>query len=359
MVSFGLMFRPGHFPLAHMLACLKVAEDAGFDQAWFGDSHLIWHEVGPYLTAAAMSTTRMRVGPLVSNPITRHPTVVASMLATLGELFDGRVALGVGRGDSAVRTLGLAPMKLAEFREAVRLMRRLCRGETAEVHGTPIRLGWLSRQVPLLLAAYGPRVLEMAGAEADGLILQLAAPSVVEWAVGHTRRGAEAAGRSLDGFEIVAGAPTYISQDRERALSRVRGFPATVSNHVKDLLRLYRREELPADLVEGMEGITGYDYLEHGVPDAPHTRAVTDEMAERLTLIGTAGHVREKIYRLEAAGVTHVCLYLGIVEPELHVATLQTYGRDIIPNFRRAVVAPPSPGAGGIGRAPLTSGSGD
>ncbi|MGH7390878.1 MAG: LLM class flavin-dependent oxidoreductase [Candidatus Rokuibacteriota bacterium] len=334
MVSFGLMFRPGHYPLAHMLACIKVAEDVGFDHVWFGDSHLIWHEVGPYLTAAAMSTSRMRVGPLVSNPVTRHPTVVASMLATLGQLFDGRAALGVGRGDSAVRTLGLAPMKLGEFRDALRLMRALCRGEAGEVHGTPIRLSWLSRPVPVLLAAYGPRVLELAGAEADGLILQLASPSVVEWAVGHARRGAQAAGRSLDGFEVVAAAPTYVSTDRERALSRVRGFPATVSNHVKDLLRHYRPEELPAELVQGMERVADYDYLQHGVPEAPHTRAVTDDMAERLTLIGTAPQIRDKIARLETAGVTHVCLYIGIVEPEFHFSTLESYGRDIIPHFR-------------------------
>src|SRR5688500_17566540 len=126
------MFRPGHFPLPHMLACIKAAEDAGFDHIWFGDSHLIWHEVGPYLTAAAMSTKRMRVGPLVSNPVTRHPTVVASMLATLGQLFDGRAVLGIGRGDSAVRTLGLPPLKLAEVRDALRLMRRLRRGQAAE-----------------------------------------------------------------------------------------------------------------------------------------------------------------------------------------------------------------------------------
>jgi probable F420-dependent oxidoreductase len=334
MISFGLMFRPGHFPLSHTLACIKVAEDVGFGHVWFGDSHLIWHEVGPYLTAAAMSTTRMRVGPLVSNPVTRHPTVVASMAATLAQLFDGRAALGIGRGDSAVRTLGLPPMKLAEFTDALRLMRGLCRGETAEVHGTPIRLPWLKRPVPVLLAAYGPRVLELAGAEADGLILQLAAPSVVEWAVEHARRGAKDAGRRLDGFEVVAGAPTYVAADRERALARVRGFPATVSNHVKDLLRRYRPDELPADLVQGMERVAGYDYLQHGVPDAPHTRAVTDDMAERLTLIGTAAQIRDKIARLEAAGVTHVCLYIGIVEPEFHFSTLETYGRDIIPHFR-------------------------
>src|SRR2546426_9422139 len=237
MVSFGLMFRPGHFPLPHMLACMKVAEDVGFDHVWYGDSHLIWHEVGPYLTAAAMSTTRMRVGPLVSNPVTRHPTVVASMLATLGELFDGRAVLGIGRGDSAVRTLGLPPMKLAEFRDAVRLMRRLCRGETAEVLGTTIRLGWLTHPLPVLPAAYGPRVLELAGAEADGLILQLAAPSVVAWAMRHVREGARSTGRTLDRFDVVAGAPTYVSADRERALSRGRGFPAAGSNPGKDLLR--------------------------------------------------------------------------------------------------------------------------
>jgi probable F420-dependent oxidoreductase len=328
------MFRPGHFPLSHMIACMKAAEDVGFDHVWFGDSHLIWHEVGPYLTAAAMSTTRMRVGPLVSNPVTRHPTVVASSLATLAQLFDGRAVLGIGRGDSAVRTLGLPPMKLAEFRDALRLMRRLCRGESAEVHGTTIRLPWMTCTVPVLLAAYGPRVLELAGAEADGLILQLASPNVVEWAVGHARRGAEAAGRRLDGFQVVAAAPTYLSADRERALSRVRGFPATVSNHVKDLLRLYTPSELPADLVEGMERVADYDYLKHGHVDAPHTKAVTDEMADRLTLIGTTDQVRDKIRRLETAGVTHVCLYIGIVEPEFHFSTIEAYGREIIPHFQ-------------------------
>jgi probable F420-dependent oxidoreductase len=334
MLTFGLMFRPGHFPLSHMQACLGVAEDVGFTDAWFGDSHLIWHEVGPYLAAAALSTRRLRVGPLVSNPVTRHPTVVASTLATLAELFDGRAVLGLGRGDSSVRTLGLPPMKLGEFREALRLMRGLCRGESVDVDGTTIRFPWLRHAVPVLLAAYGPRVLALAGAEADGLILQLASPSVVGWALGHVRAGAAAAGRSLDGFEVVAGAPTYLGSDREHALSRVRGFPATVSNHVKDLLRHHAPSELPADLVDGMEAVAGYDYQRHGQPDAPHTRAVTDEMADRLTLIGTAAQVRDKIGRLAEAGVTHVCLYLGIVEPEYHFSTLETYGREIIPHFR-------------------------
>jgi probable F420-dependent oxidoreductase len=334
MLSFGLMFRPGQFPLPHVIACLKVAEDVGFDHAWFGDSHLIWHETGPYLTAAALSTSRLRVGPLVANPVTRDPTVVASSLATLGDLFDGRAVLGLGRGDSAVRTLNRAPMTVGDFRQALRVIRALVRGEEVDVHGVSTRLAWVRHRVPVLVAAYGPRVLAMAGEEADGLILQLASPSVVAWAVGHARTAAEKAGRKWSEYEVVAAAPSYITGDRDHALARVRGFPATVSNHVKDLLRHHASSTLPSDLVEGMEAVRGYDYLRHGHADAPHVRAVTDDMAERLTLIGTADAVRGKIGRLGEAGVTQVCLYIGVVEREQHFSLLETYGRDIIPAFR-------------------------
>ena len=333
MLKFGVMLRPGHFPFSHMLTCMRVAEDAGFEFMWFGDSHLIWQEVSPYLSAAA-SATRLTVGPLVSNPVTRHPTIMASMMATIAQLHDGRAVLGVGRGDSAVRTLGLPPMPVAQFREAVRMIRRLCRGDKVDYQGTTVHFPWLTHTVPVWVAGYGPRVMELAGAESDGLILQLASPSVVEWSVGHARKGREAAGKPWEGFEVLAGAPTYISDDREHALSRVRGFPATVANHVKDLLRHHAPSDLPADLVEGMDRVSGYDYQQHGQPDAPHVRAVTDAMAERLTLIGTAAQVRDKIKRLEAAGVTQVCLYLSIVEPDRHFSTLETYGREIIPAFR-------------------------
>jgi probable F420-dependent oxidoreductase len=330
-VSFGVMLRPGQFPLPHVLECLAVAERAGFAHAWFADSHVIWHEVTPYLALATRATSRLRVGPLVANPVTRSPTVMASSIATLAELFDGRAVLGVGRGDSAVRTLGRPPMTVASFRTALDVIGGLCRGEEVEVDGARLQLPWLRRRVPVLVAAYGPRVLRLAGELADGVILQLASPGVVAWALDHVRAARAAAGRPWEGFEVVAAAPSYISADRAHALARVRGFPATLSNHVRALRRQYPASALPADLVEGMEAITGYDYARHGHPDAPHTRAVTDDMAERLTLVGTAAACREKIGRLAAAGVTQVCLYLGVVEPERHVSLLETYGREIIP----------------------------
>src|SRR5882762_5489906 len=95
MLRFGVMLRPGHFPFSHMLTCMRVAEDAGFEFMWFGDSHLIWQEVSPYLAAAASGSRRLTVGPLVSNPVTRHPTVMASMIATIAQLYEVDIAENV------------------------------------------------------------------------------------------------------------------------------------------------------------------------------------------------------------------------------------------------------------------------
>ncbi|HEV3349260.1 MAG TPA: LLM class flavin-dependent oxidoreductase, partial [Methylomirabilota bacterium] len=202
MLKFGVMLRPGHFPFPHMLTCMRVAEEVGFEFMWFGDSHLIWQEVSPYLAAAAAGSRRLTVGPLVSNPVTRHPTVMASMIATIAQLYEGRAVLGVGRGDSAVRTLGLPPMPVKQFSETLRTIRALCRGDEVDYGGTAIHFPWLTHKVPVWVAAYGPRVLELAGAEGDGVILQLASPSVVEWSVGHVRRGREQGGLPWAGFEV-------------------------------------------------------------------------------------------------------------------------------------------------------------
>src|SRR4029079_4334544 len=103
----------------------------------------IWHEVSPYLAAAA-AATRLTVGPLVSNPVTRHPTVMASMMATIAQLYDGRAVLGVVGGDSAARTLALPPMPVKQFRESLRTIRSLCRGDKVEYDETTVHLPWVT-----------------------------------------------------------------------------------------------------------------------------------------------------------------------------------------------------------------------
>jgi probable F420-dependent oxidoreductase len=332
-MDFGIFIRPGQYTWPHTRALLQAAEAAGFRYAWFGDSHLIWQEVSPYLALAAMQTEALRIGPLVTNPVTRHPTVVASTMATLNELSNGRAVLGLGRGDSAVRTLGLQPMPVATFRTVSRQMQALCRGETVEMHGTTVHFPWLTRSVPLFMAAYGPRVLQLAGETADGVILQLAEPSVIAWSLEHVRQGATQGGRKRLPQDIVVAAPSYISDDPQHIVARVRGFPAVVSNHVRDLLRHYPGSTLPAALLHGFEVIQEYDYRHHGQPDAPHAQAVSYELAARFTIVGTVEECRTRIAQLAACGATQICLYLNVVEEEAQLDFLATYGRHIIPAF--------------------------
>jgi probable F420-dependent oxidoreductase len=332
-MDFGIFIRPGHYSWPHTRILVQAAEAAGFRYVWFGDSHLIWQEVSPYLTLAAMHSETLRVGPLVTNPVTRHPTVMASTMATLNELSNGRAILGLGRGDSAVRTLGLAPMPVAAFRTVSQQMRALCQGETVELNGTPVHFPWLTRSLPLFIAAYGPRVLQLAGELADGVILQIADPSVIAWSLEHVRQGAAHVGREHPAPEIVVAAPSYISNDPAHILRRVRGFPAVVSNHVRDLSRRYPDAELPAALLQDIEVIQDYDYQHHGQPDAPHARAVSYDLAARFTMVGTIDDCRTRIAQLATCGATQICLYLSVVEEEAQVDFLATYGRHIIPAF--------------------------
>src|ERR671939_700651 len=114
MLSFGITVLPDP-PYTRFVELLQLAERNGFDHGWTYDSHLLWQEPYPFLTAAALATERMRLGLCVTNPGTREPTVVASATATLHDVSGGRMVCGIGRGDSARRTIGYQPVTVKEF----------------------------------------------------------------------------------------------------------------------------------------------------------------------------------------------------------------------------------------------------
>ena len=123
-MQFGFTLKPDH-TIERTLALTRQAEAAGFDYGWLFDSHVLWRDPYPLLTLMAGVTERMRLGTCVTNPGTREPTVTASVLATLDELSDGRMDLGIGRGDSARRVLGKPPITLANTEEAIQVIRTL------------------------------------------------------------------------------------------------------------------------------------------------------------------------------------------------------------------------------------------
>src|SRR5438309_5822987 len=128
-MHFGFTLKPEN-SIERTIALTRQAEAAGFGYGWLFDSHVLWREPYPLLTLMAQATDRIRLGTCVTNPGTREPSVTASALATIDELSDGRMVLGIGRGDSARRVLGKPPTTMATLEEAIRVIRALVAGKT-------------------------------------------------------------------------------------------------------------------------------------------------------------------------------------------------------------------------------------
>ena len=189
MLNFGITLKPDMTP-DRVVALTRQAEEAGFAYGWIFDSHVLWLEPYPLLTMMALNTQHMRLGTCVTNPAVRDPTVTASLLATLNRISGGRMDLGIGRGDSSRRVLGKKPTTLADLEAAVTDIRALAAGKSVEYEGEPITMPWASGDLPVWIAGYGPKALQLTGRIADGVILQFADPHIIKWCLGFVREGA-------------------------------------------------------------------------------------------------------------------------------------------------------------------------
>jgi probable F420-dependent oxidoreductase len=330
-MEFGISL-PTDPPVGAQVDKAKLAEACGFTNVWCWDTHILMQEYSPQMTLIAANTERVGIGACVTNPVTRHATVVASFFATLANLIGSeRVMCGIGRGDSAVRIRGAKPARLAQVEEAIGIIRALSRGDETEVEGYPVKLEWATGgQVPVYLGAYGPRALRLAGRVADGVILQVADPFFVEWCLRHVEAGLEEEGRDPAAFKVQVAAPSYPSDDRDEARAQLRWFPALVGNHIADILRHHDPEEIPDYISHYVEARTHYDYRQHTRPEAEHYDYVPDEIIDRFTVLGTVAEVTEKLRNLESIGVTEFNMYTTFENPE---RVIETYGRDVIPSM--------------------------
>ncbi len=330
MLDFGVSFMADP-PASDVVARTVLAEQQGFSHAWIWDSHVLWQDPYPIFALCAQATTSIHLGTCVTNPVTRDPTVTASAMATLQEISDGRMELGIGRGDSAQRVLGRTPVTVEHLERACVEIRDLAAGREVSLEGTPVRLAWsLGHELPIWVAAYGPKALRCAGRVADGVILQLADPYVIEWSLRYLREGAEEAGRSLEDITIMAAAPAYVTDDLAHARDQVRWFPALVSNHVVDLVQRYPGTALPPALTDFIEQRKGYDYSHHARAGSSNAEFVTDEVVDRFCVIGTVEQCIEKLAVLEALGVRQFNIYSMVDDAD---AVLRAFGTSIIPTF--------------------------
>jgi probable F420-dependent oxidoreductase len=334
-LSFGVTVMPDP-PYGRMIELMRLAEGHGFDYAWTYDSHVLWQESFATLPLAADRTERIKLGHFVTNPGIRDPTIVASWYATMQDVSNGRMAMGIGRGDSSRRVVGLEPVKVADFEARCRMIKDLMNGRGVSWNGKELKLEWVRSElgeIPMWIAGYGPKALAIAGRVADGVIIQLADPQIIQWIMETARKAAEEAGRDPSELKCIVGAPSHITDDIADARDQTRWFPAMVSNHIMDLIERYGYDsEIPAALTDYVKAREFYDYKDHSRVGARHGEFVTDEICDRFSVLGNAEQATEKLKELEAIGVDQFNVYLMTHGQQ---ETLDTYGNEIIPRFTR------------------------
>jgi probable F420-dependent oxidoreductase len=336
-MDFGLVLQTDP-PASRVVSLMQRAERNGFTHGWTFDSAVLWQEPFVIYSQILAHTTKLKVGTMVTNPGTRTWEVTASTFATLNDMYGNRTVCGIGRGDSAMRVAGRRPNTLARISEAMKVIRALGRGEEADLGGgTVVRFPWIrpGAELPVWMAAYGPKALKMTGEEADGFILQLADPYLTEYMVRAVKDAATAAGRDPSEVTICVAAPAYVTADDSpaalaHAREQCRWFGGMVGNHVADLVAKYGEHSaaVPDELTDYIKARQGYDYAHHGRSGNPDTQFVPDEIVDRFCLIGPVGKHIEKLTALRALGVDQFAVY------DMHdaqEAVIDAYGTQVIP----------------------------
>ena len=334
MLSFGVTVLPDP-PYTRLIELLQSAERQGFEYGWTYDSHILWQDSYATLAIAATQTEKIKLGHCVTNPGIRDATITASWYATAQDVSGGRMVMGIGRGDSSRRVVGLKPVKVAEFEARLRMIKDLMNGRKVTWNDKELELTWVRKdlpEIPMYVAGYGPRALGVAGRVGDGVIIQLADPQIIQWIMATARAAAEEAGRDPEALRCVVSAPSHVSDDLADAREQVRWFPAMVSNHVMDLIERYGAdsEEIPSALTDYVKARKFYDYKEHSRVGARHGEFVTDEICDRFCVLGTPEQIAEKLRELESIGVDQFNIYLMTKGQD---ETLSAYGTDVIPQF--------------------------
>src|SRR5919204_426211 len=299
-MDFGITFQTDP-PASRVVELTKRAEELGFTHAWTFDSPSLWQE--PYVIYSQMlaATDRIMVGPFVTNPATRDPTVTGSLFATLNDMFGNRTVCGIGRGDSSRRVLGRPPTTLAQTEEAMHIIKELAEGRAIDTPAGEVKIPWVrDGRLEVWMAAYGPKALALCGRKADGFILQLADPDITRWTVGKVREAAGEAGRDPDAITVCVAAPAYVGDDIAHAREQCRWFGGMVGNHVADIVKRYGEGgDIPRALTDYIKAREGYDYSHHGRVGNPDTEFVPDEIVERFCVLGT---VDDHVAKLRVAG---------------------------------------------------------
>ncbi len=292
---------PVGLPIQETADFIAGCEAAGFSGVGVHDHQHSGRDVFLALALAAERTSRLNLYPATSNPVTRHPMVLASLAHSLEEIAPGRARLTVGPGYLSVGNIGRPRATVAAMREAILTIRRLLRGERVEFNGVETRLGDISDPpTPVFMTAAGPRMVELAGEVADGALLLVGLhPRAVDAARRRLEIGAARAGRGLDGFQTIFITPTTVSDDGPTA----RRFPQQWFRPDQPYLKypsdsnLVWLREAGIDLVD--------DFVPENISDGQAA-----EICDAFGLFGTAEECLTRLKRArDESSIDHVFIF--------------------------------------------------
>ncbi len=317
------------------------AQELGFDGVLLADSQNLVGDPFVELGAIARSTSGMGVGTGIVNPVTRHPAVVASAMATVHVESGGRAVLGLGRGDSSLAQLGIAAPKTEELRVFVTQVRGYLSGEQVAADGAVSRIGWIADidlpPVPVEVAATGPRTIRMAGVHADRVMLTLGAePGRIASAIATARDARAQAG--LDPAQLRVGAYVNVAchDDLPTARSLVRGSTAIFAH----FSAMSAAASAGLDVTEAATVARlgeSYDEARHGLSDAAHIGALSDDFVDRFAVVGPPEVCVQRLRQLIDLGLDRVIVVAGSRDADKDVLaeTNRRFAAEVLPALRQ------------------------
>ena len=329
----------GLFPVPGIVGTMAAElEAAGWDGLFMTDTQNLTAEVYASLGVAAASTERALLGTCVTNPVTRHPAVTASAIATVHAASGGRAVLGIGRGDSSLGFLGRKPAPVAALEEYLVRVRGYLHGEEVDLGDAVSRNVWIAETglppVPIDVAATGPKVIAVAARRADRVTFAVGAdPQRIRDSIGIVR--AERAAAGLDPAGISVGAYVNVAVHPDVAVARevVRGVTAVFA-HFSSMAGAPAGAAGDGAVLDDIH--EQYEMAEHARSDAGHATSIPDEFIDRFAVVGPAERCVARLSELIDAGVERIVVVPGIHGPITGDLTesMQAMATDVLPALR-------------------------
>lgn len=301
---FGIEFVPSD-PVLKLAHYTKLAEDNGFDNVWITD-HYNNRDVYTTLAVLAQNTNRIKLGTGVTNPYTRNAAITAQSIGAINEISGGRAILGIGPGDKATfDAMGIEWTKpLTTVSETVAVVKEYFSGKKVSYEGERVsingaKLAFKPGNIPIYIGAQGPKMLELSGKIADGVLINASHPKDFEFAIKQINAGAKAAGRNPKDIDVGAYACFSIDKKEEKARNEAKVVVAFIVAGSPDAV--LERHNIDVGVKKDIGGAIAkgdFGSLMGGM--------ITDDMIDAFSICGTPDVCNSRIDELKKIGVTQI-----------------------------------------------------